>query len=128
MLTRAFLMMSSHLKAEYIATFGHLELVAYEAGLGLAGDMHDLCAPSLAALLPRVLRDPRVADIAYRNIVEFSRLRNATLMNIFSTVGWSNRIDGDWGQLEYMDSVGTTGGYKYAGMQKWLSEQPSPAQ
>jgi len=115
-------------QAEYIATFGHLELVAYESGLGLAGNMHALCAESLAALLPRVLRDPRVADIAYRNIVEFSRLRNATLMNIFSTVGWSNKIEGDWGQLEYMDSVGTAGGYKYAGMQKWLSEQPPSTQ
>ena len=68
--------------------------MAYEAGLGLAGSMHDPCAQSLATLLPRVLRDPRVADIVYRNIVEFSRLRNATLMNIFSTVGWSNKVEG----------------------------------
>ena len=115
-------------QAEYVATFGHLELVAYEAGLGLGGTPHDPCAQSLAALMPKVLRDPRVAGIAYRNIVEFSRLRNATLMNIFSTVGWSNKIYGDWGQLEYMDSAGTDGGYKYAGMQKWLSEQPPSTQ
>ena len=33
------------------------------------------------------------------------RLRNATLMNIFSTVGWSNKVEGDWGQLEYMVCV-----------------------
>ena len=72
-------------------------------------------------MIPNVLRDPRVEEMAYRNVVEFSKL-NATLMNIFSSVGWSGQIFGDWGQLEYMDSIGTDGGYKYAGIQRWLSE------
>ena len=70
-------------QAKYIQSFGHLDLVAYESGLGLAGTPSTPCRDGFAALIPKVLRDPRVEAIAYRNIVEFAKF-NATLVSVIN--------------------------------------------
>lgn len=67
-------------------------------------------------------RDARMTQAVYKNLEDWSDITGGQLMNEFSWIGWGNRY-GDWGQLEYQDSVGTLGAYKYDGVVKFIHSQ-----
>ena len=60
-----------------------------------------------------------MTQAVYNNLEDWNEITGGQLMNEYSWIGWGHQF-GDRGQLEYQDSVGTVGAYKYDGVVKFI--------